>query len=48
MRLHRRRIVAEDERCPSVADVLESTSTANLRRATRLGQAVLQKAFSRL
>jgi type I restriction enzyme S subunit len=40
------RIVAEVERRLSVVDELEATVTANLQRATRLRQAVLQKAFS--
>lgn len=44
--LEQERIVAEVERRLSVADALEATLTANLRRATRLRQAVLQRAFS--
>ena len=40
------RIVAEVERRLSVADALEATITANLRRATRLRQSILKKAFS--
>ncbi|MCW5943858.1 MAG: restriction endonuclease subunit S [Fimbriimonadaceae bacterium] len=39
------RIVAEVERRLSVADSLEATLTATLRRATRLRQAVLRSAF---
>jgi type I restriction enzyme S subunit len=41
------RVVAEVERRLSVVDELEITVTANLQRATRLRQSVLQKAFSR-
>ncbi|HEX8834259.1 MAG TPA: restriction endonuclease subunit S, partial [Abditibacteriaceae bacterium] len=40
------RIVAEVERRLSVVDELEATVTANLQRAARLRQAVLQKAFT--
>lgn len=40
------RIVAEVERRLSVIDQLEATVTANLQRATRLRQSILQKAFS--
>jgi type I restriction enzyme S subunit len=40
------RIVAEVERRLSVVDELEATVTANLQRAARLRQAILQKAFS--
>jgi len=40
------RIVAEVERRLSVVDQLEATIDANLRRATRLRQSILQKAFS--
>jgi type I restriction enzyme S subunit len=40
------RIVSEVERRLSVADALEATITANLRRATRLRQSILQQAFS--
>jgi type I restriction enzyme S subunit len=40
------RIVAEVERRLSVVEELESTVTANLQRAARLRQAILQKAFS--
>jgi type I restriction enzyme, S subunit len=40
------RIVAEVERRLSVVDELESVVTANLRRANRLRQSVLQKAFT--
>jgi len=39
------RIVAEVERRLSVVEELEATVSANLQRATRLRQAVLQKAF---
>jgi type I restriction enzyme S subunit len=39
------RIVAEVKRRLSVVDQLETTITANLRRATRLRQSVLAKAF---
>jgi type I restriction enzyme S subunit len=38
--------VAEVERRLSVVDELEATVTANLQRAARLRQAVLQNAFS--
>jgi type I restriction enzyme S subunit len=41
-----RRIVAEVERRLSVVEELESLVTANLQRATRLRQSILQKAFS--
>ena len=41
-----KRIVAEVERRLSVVEELEATVTANLLRATRLRQAILQKAFS--
>jgi type I restriction enzyme S subunit len=40
------RIVAEVERRLSVVEELESVVTANLQRATRLRQSILQKAFS--
>ena len=40
------RIVAEVERRLSVVDELESVVTANLQRATRLRQSILQKAFT--
>ena len=40
-----RRIVAEVERRLSVVDELEATIAANLRRATRLRQSVLSRAF---
>lgn len=40
------RIVAEVERRLSVVDELEATVTANLQRAARLRQAILQEAFS--
>jgi type I restriction enzyme S subunit len=40
------RIVAEVERRLSVVQELESVVTANLQRATRLRQSILQKAFS--
>ena len=40
------RIVAEVERRLSVVEELEATVAANLQRATRLRQAVLQNAFS--
>ena len=40
------RIVAEVERRLSVVEELEATVTANLQRATRLRQAILQQAFS--
>jgi type I restriction enzyme S subunit len=40
------RIVAEVERRLSVVDQLEATITANLRRATRLRQSILQEAFA--
>ena len=40
------RIVAEVERRLSVLEELESMVTANLQRATRLRQSILQKAFS--
>ena len=39
-------IVAEVERRLSVVEELESVVTANLLRATRLRQSILQKAFS--
>ncbi len=39
------RILAEVERRLSVVDELEATVTANLKRAARLRQAILQKAF---
>jgi type I restriction enzyme S subunit len=41
-----RRIVAEVERRLSVVEELEAVVSANLQRATRLRQSVLQKAFS--
>ena len=41
-----RRIVAEVERRLSVVEELESVVTANLQRATRLRQSILQKAFT--
>jgi hypothetical protein len=40
------RIVAEMERRLSVVEELEAVVTTNLKRATRLRQAVLQKAFT--
>ena len=40
------RIVAEVKRRLSVVDELEATVSANLQRATRLRQSILQKAFS--
>lgn len=40
------RIVAEVERRLSVAEELEAVVNANLRRATRLRQSILQRAFS--
>ena len=40
------RIVAEVERRLSVGEELESVVTANLQRATRLRQSILQKAFT--
>src|SRR6185437_12621555 len=40
------RIVAEVERRLSVADELEAAVTANLQRATRLRQSILQRAFA--
>jgi type I restriction enzyme S subunit len=40
------RIVAEVERRLSVVDELEALVTANLKRATRLRQSILQRAFS--
>jgi type I restriction enzyme S subunit len=40
------RIVAEVERRLSVVEELESVATANLQRATRLRQSILQKAFT--
>ena len=39
------RIVAEVERRLSVVEELESVVTANLQRATRLRQSILQEAF---
>jgi type I restriction enzyme S subunit len=41
-----RRIVAEVERRLSVVEELEAVVSANLRRATRLRQSILQRAFS--
>ena len=41
-----RRIVAEVERRLSVVEELESVVSANLQRATRLRQSILQKAFT--
>jgi type I restriction enzyme S subunit len=41
-----KRIVAEVERRLSVVEELESVVTANLQRATRLRQSILQKAIS--
>ena len=41
------RIVAEVERRLSVVDELEATVTANLQRAARLRQAILQKTFQK-
>jgi type I restriction enzyme S subunit len=38
--------VAEVERRLSVVEELESVVTANLQRATRLRQSILQKAFT--
>ena len=40
------RIVAEVERRLSVVEELESVVTANLQRATRLRQSILQRAFT--
>ena len=40
------RIVEEVERRLSVVEELESVVTANLQRATRLRQSILQKAFT--
>jgi len=40
------RIVTEVERRLSVVEELESVVTANLQRATRLRQSILQKAFT--
>jgi type I restriction enzyme S subunit len=40
------RIVAEVERRLSVVEELEAVVTANLQRATRLRQSILQKAFT--
>ena len=40
------RIVAEVERRWSVVEELEAVVSANLQRATRLRQSILQKAFS--
>ena len=40
------RIVAEVERRLSVVEDLEAAVSANLQRATRLRQAILQKAFT--
>jgi type I restriction enzyme S subunit len=40
------RIVAEVERRLNVVEELESVVTANLQRATRLRQSILQKAFT--
>lgn len=40
-----RRIVAEVDRCFSVVDELESTIAGNLKRAERLRQAILKRAF---
>ena len=40
------RIVAEVERRLSVVEELDSVVTANLQRASRLRQSILQKAFS--
>jgi len=40
------RIVAEVERRLSVVEELESVVSANLQRATRLRQSILQKAFT--
>lgn len=44
--LEQTRIVAEVERRLSVVEELESAVSANLQRATRLRQSILQKAFS--
>ena len=41
-----RRIVAEVERRLSVVEELEAVVNANLQRATRLRQSILQRAFS--
>ena len=41
-----KRIVGEVERRLSVVEELESVVTANLQRATRLRQSILQKAFT--
>ena len=40
------RIVAEVERRLSVVEEMEATVAANLQRATRLRQSILQKAFA--
>ncbi len=40
------RLVVEVERRFSVVEELESVVTANLQRATRLRQSILQKAFT--
>ena len=45
MKLRHELIVAVVERRLSVADALEATLTTNLRRSTRLRQAVLKSAF---
>ncbi len=44
--IEQKRIVAEVERRLSVVEEMETVVSANLQRATRLRQAVLQKAFS--
>jgi type I restriction enzyme S subunit len=44
--VEQRRIVAEVERRLSVVEELESVVSANLQRATRLRQSILQKAFT--
>lgn len=40
------RIMAEEERRLSVVEEMEAVVTTNLQRATRLRQAILQKAFT--
>ncbi len=47
MKMHdQTRIVSEVERRLSVVEELESVVSANLQRATRLRQSILQKAFT--
>jgi type I restriction enzyme S subunit len=45
-RMDVRRIVAEVERRLSVVEELEAVVSANLQRASRLRQSILQKAFT--